>query len=248
MVPDPGQYGLIGNRVTQLTAWLENRHLRFKSIELLNLCFIHNSWANENELEPSHLTVGNNQRLEFLGDSVLGMAIAGWLYENYPEKAEGELAKIKSYLASAEYLAPIAQSQDLGTLLLLGKGEENSGGRVKKNILADTLEAFFGAYFIDQGWEAAKSLILKWLDVRVGWTESLIKDFKSSLQELCLKLYREFPRYELIATSGPEHRKVFQVGVWLQNKKLAEGVGPSKKQAEQEAAARAWRILRESNS
>lgn len=236
-----------GDRKNRLHRWLKSHQIKFKNIDLLNQSFVHTSWANEQFTDRPVESLQNNQRLEFLGDSVLGLAIAGWLYENYPQKSEGDLAKIKSYLASSDYLAPIAQSHGLGDLLLLGKGEENSGGRLKKNILADTLESFFGALFLDQGWKSARELILDWLEVRVGVTDSVVNDYKSLLQERCLKLFHEFPRYDLLATSGPEHRKQFQVSVSVKNKKLAEGQGSNKKQAEQEAAARAWKILNESH-
>lgn len=226
------------DRESQLHTWLAERRIRFKSLELLNLCFIHPSWANENGRES-----GDNQRLEFLGDSVLGLTVAHWLYERFPDRGEGELAKFKSQLVSADSLASVAREHRLGEVLLLGKGEENNGGRDKTNILADGLEAFWGAHYLDQGWEATRTLILEWLRLEDFRPDDWGRDHKSALQELCQRRYHEFPRYELLGTSGPDHRKSFHVAVSVAGNRLAEGLGPSKKRAEQEAARAALERL-----
>jgi ribonuclease-3 len=227
-----------GERIRQLEEWQESQRIRFKKLDLLNLSFIHPSYVNEN-----YAITFNNQRLEFLGDSVLGLSIVSWLYEAQPKASEGELAKLKSHLVSAENLACVARDHQFGKMLLLGKGEENSGGRDKKNILADSLEAFLGAYYLDQGWEESNRLVLEWLSPHNFIQNNFIIDYKSSLQDLCQKLYHEFPRYELVGSQGPEHRKVFTIALYIQSQKVAEGMGNSKKSAEQNAAALAYQII-----
>lgn len=217
--------------------WARAQNLFFRTWYLLQTALTHRSWSHERGWGD------NNERLEFLGDSVLGLVVAEWVYQTCPFRPEGELARLKSALVSAENLARVAEQRELGALLLLGKGEENSGGRRKKNILADAVESVMGAYYLDAGWEAARTAILAWLSPQEFLSRDSGKDPKTALQELCHRLYHEIPRYELLETSGPDHRKHFRVQVVVRSRALAEGEGDSKKAAEQEAAERALRVL-----
>ncbi len=214
--------------------------LRFKSLELLNLSFCHRSWSNEKSDNPH-----NNERLEFLGDSVLGMVVAGYLFENYPHYSEGELAKIKAFVVSEESLASIALSLHLPDFLLLGKGEEMSGGRNRKAILADALEAVIGAIYSDSGIKNVQDFILA---VLIPEIENVVndkhkKDYKTLLQEAVQKNYKMFPRYVLTSKSGPDHDKIFWMEVHIAQESFGPASGSNKKMAEQACAQIAWQAL-----
>lgn len=233
--------GLSPERVRDLSLFCRNISIKFNNLELLDLAFHHRSFSNENS-SHQHL---NNERLEFLGDSVLGMATATYLYENLSDNPEGELAKIKSVVVSEETLAPIAVKIGIDRMLVLGKGEEMSGGRQKKAILADAVEALFGAYYLDTGYEAVQKLVLSFIapEVRKVLENKGHKDYKSLLQEWYQKKYKECPVYELVKKSGPEHDKVFWVTVHLKSASYGPAQGKSKKEAEQNAAKAAYEEL-----
>jgi ribonuclease-3 len=226
-------------RKKTLQAFLKASGLKFKNPELLNLAFTHRSSSNESGRKD------NNERLEFLGDSVLGAVTASLLYEKLPEKSEGELAKIKSVVVSEEILSGIALENGIDRLLILGKGEEQTGGRTKRAILADTLEALIGAIYLDSGFKAA------WNFVSRRITPEIIKvlenrsaqDYKSLLQEHCQRLYKSYPVYSLVKRSGPEHDRLFFIQVTVNGKFYGPCTGRSKKAAEQEAARLAWEKL-----
>lgn len=207
--------------------------------EYLRLALTHRSFANEN----GHLP--NNERLEFLGDAVLGLSIAARLYEKYPTRPESDISKMRASIVSRFGLADIARDMGLGAFILLGKGEANSNGRDKDSILADTTEALFGAIYLQHGFETARRVILALFAEKVDAAVSTRNhmDWKTSLQELCAE--RKLPSPEYSATStGPEHNQVFTAQVHVDGQLLGEGVGPNKKQAEQQAAEKAALIIR----
>jgi len=205
------------------------------SPELLELALTHRSYAYE------HPGQGHNERLEFLGDSILGQAVTVKLYRENPTLDEGELAKRRASLVSSVALAEVARAIDLGRHLRLGRGEELTGGRDKSSILADTVEAVIGAAYLDAGGEAATDLVLRLvaplLDDPDRFGASM--DPKTSLQELSARLGRGLPHYT-VTDSGPDHSKRFHATVVIGGKNIAEGDGTSKKQAEMAAALYAW--------
>lgn len=214
--------------------------LRFRKLELLNQAFSHRSHANE-----AGGSVENNERLEFLGDSVLGLVVAEYLYEALPDKPEGELARIKSFVVSEESLAGIARTIRVDNFILIGKGEEHSGGRRKKAILADALEAVIGAYFLDSGFKAAKKFILRHIvpEIEKVLEDRHRKDYKTLLQELVQKQFRTYPQYNLVKKTGPDHDKTFWIEVVVDGTRYGPGEGKNKKEAEQAAARTAWEAI-----
>lgn len=206
---------------------------RFRREDLLDLALTHRSWANEKG-EVEHY-----ERLEFLGDAVLGLLAAEWLYERHPELPEGELSKRKSQLVSEETLTRYAAELELGTALKLGVGEERSGGRGKASLLADSLEALFGAVYLDAGLEAARKAVEPMLEEAVEERPEAVAqaDTKTRLQEHAQAHGWELPEYRLVGESGPDHEKVFTVECRLRGEPVGRGEGPSKKRAEQRAAA-----------
>ena len=212
---------------------------RFADPSLLDLALRHRSWCAENG------SVASNERLEFLGDAVLGLVVTDHLYRAAPDMSEGVLARHRSELVSAAALAGVARSVHLGAALALGKGEEATGGREKTSILADGMEAVIGAVYIDGGIGAATTLVLHLLDERIdevlhGGLES---DHKSRLQELAARRFGQLPRY-VLRDEGPEHEKHFWARVELDGETWGEGEGRTKKQAEQAAAHHAFERLR----
>jgi ribonuclease-3 len=205
---------------------------RFKRPDLLELALTHRSWANEQGIPEQY------ERLEFLGDAVLGMITAGWLYERHPELPEGELSKLKAQLVSRSTLAEYGEGLGLGPALRIGVGEERSGGRAKASLLADSMEAVLGALYLDGGFEAARKAILPMIEgATLQRTQLLERDAKTQLQEVVQALGWELPEYRLVGSTGPDHNKVFTVECWLAGDLAGRGEGPSKKIAEQRAAA-----------
>lgn len=205
---------------------------RFKRLDLLDLAVTHRSWANERGI-PEHY-----ERLEFLGDSVLGLLSAEWLYVRYPELPEGELSKLKAQLVSRPSLARHAEEIGLGTALKIGVGEDRSGGRTKASLLADSMEAVIGALYLDGGLEAARKVVEPLLTGSYeDRANKALTDSKTQLQEVSQALGWDLPEYRLTAASGPDHNKVFVVECWLAGELGGTGEGPSKKIAEQRAAA-----------
>ena len=218
------------SRKESLNTFCKKVKIRFKNLELLDLAFHHRSITNE----MKHIQ--NNERLEFLGDSVLGIVTAAYLYNNF-SNPEGDLAKIKSAVVSEKALAPIALSFGIDKLLILGKGEESSGGRTKPAILADCMEAIIGAYYLEAGYKAAEKYVLSFIEPAVNEVVSNgVKDFKTQLQEKFQKKTKMCPAYELIAKTGPDHDQTFKVSVHLGDKTFGPVSAKSKKEAEQLAA------------
>lgn len=212
---------------------------RFQDRSLLDLALTHESWANERQIDA-----GNNERLEFLGDSVLGLVVCRYLYDRHPGLPEGRMAQIKAHLVSTTYLARKAGSLDLGSYLRLGRGEVLSEGRTRKNVLADTLEALIGALYLDGGMEAARPFVLSLLQEAMDRMEGSQKDYKSLLQELTQRLHKSLPNYEVAAEEGPPHARTFLVRVDFLGEILGSGLGNSKREASQKAARQALEAMR----
>lgn len=225
-------------RIQELTEFSKNISIKFSNLNLLELAFTHRSVASDGKSEK-HL---NNERLEFLGDSVLGMATAAYLYSHFMDNPEGDLAKIKSSVVSERSLAPIALKIGIDKMLILGKGEEMSGGRNKKAILADAVEAVIGAYYLDSGYRAAEKLVLSFMipEIERYMSNEGEKDYKTLLQEAHQKKYKTCPTYELVKESGPDHDRTFWITVHLKNAICGPESGKNKKEAEQNAAKKAW--------
>ncbi len=211
----------------------------FREPELLRQAMAHRSWCGEQGGTES------NERLEFLGDAVLGLAVAEHAYRSFPELPEGQLAKIRSAVVNAKVLAELAQELDVGPQLLLGRGEEASGGREKGSILADAFEALVGALYLDGGWETARRLVLRLLGPRIEAVAGAPDhyDHKSRLQELTVRQGIGPPRY-VLQGFGPDHERRFRAEVLVGGSVLGAGEGTSKKDAEQQAARQAFEELR----
>jgi ribonuclease-3 len=212
--------------------------LRFSDPSLLVRALSHRSWCGEREGAQS------NERLEFLGDAVLGLVVAEHTYAAYPDFPEGKLAKVRSAVVNARVLAEVGEELGIGEVLLLGKGEESSGGRTKVSIVADAVEAIIGAVYLDAGWAVAEPLVLGLLSDRIARAASEPDDFdhKSRLQEMAVRRGSGPPRY-LVSGSGPDHDRRYVAEVMVGGVVQGSGTGSSKKDAEQDAARVAWQAL-----
>ncbi len=208
----------------------------FKDAEILREALTHKSYAGE------HKAVHHNERLEFLGDSILGAIVAHYIYCQCPHSEEGVLSKIKSNLVSRHNLYLWAKKLELGRFMRLGHGELATGGRQRDSIISNAMEAVIGAVYLDGGYPAAEHVVLPW--VRTQELKQDAGDFKSQLQEYIQKRSRSTPTYEVLQTVGPEHDKIFTVEVALDGKRLGVGKGRNKKLAEQDAARDAYRRLK----
>jgi ribonuclease-3 len=206
----------------------------FNNPHLLDHALTHSSYANEHSTDP----LADNERLEFLGDAVLDFIAAAWLFEQFPGLDEGRLTSIRAALVKVGTLAGFAKQVGLPDMLNLGKGELDTGGRNRANILGDAFEAVLGALFVDQGIDAVRAFLLPFFEAAtpaiVG--ENLDRDAKSRLQEWAQGTLSVTPRYRLVSTEGPDHAKLFTVAVWLGGTLAATGSGTSKQLAEQIAA------------
>lgn len=212
----------------------------FQSLELVQQAFVHESLVNETEEErPS------NERLEFLGDSVLGLVVAEYLFRTYPDEPEGKLAQMKSYLVSKKHLAICAEKLKLGEYLQLGRGEETSGGKRRRSLLANSLEAVLGAIFIEGGFAKAKHSVLMFLQQDMDDGKGAIKDSKSRLQEKVQTMFQALPEYEILEEEGPPHHRTFLVEVRFAGEALGRGQGLSKREASQIAAQTALKALKQ---
>ncbi len=205
----------------------------FSDLGLLKRALTHKSYVNES----NDKTLQDNERLEFLGDAVLDMIISDALIERYPEAKEGDLSKMKSSIVSEGTLAAIANGVDLGGFLFLGKGEERTKGRCKNSLLSDALEAVIAAMYLDQGFLATKTAVLRLFAPSIkGLTDIRTSDYKTALQEFCQKAFERLPTYRVIQESGPDHQKTFEVAIEIDGTSYGTGAGRSKKEAEQMAA------------
>ncbi len=212
---------------------------QFRNITLLQNALSHSSYANERW----HDSLKSNERLEFLGDSVLGMVVAEHLYRTFPNRPEGELTRMRADMVCEKTLAKVANSLDLGRHLLLGKGEEQGGGRGRESILADAVESVIAACYLDGGMTAAVQFIQKFILVNVPVTKLHNADYKTALQELVQQKKNQVLSYNLVGESGPDHDKQFRVELTLNGEVVGTGIGSSKKRAEQAAAQKALELL-----
>lgn len=224
-------------RRKELLSFEKEAGIRFRRHDLLNLAFCHRSYTNEHQEQDD-----NNEKLEFLGDSILGLVVSDYLFNSLPDKVEGDLARIKSFVVSEESLSELALTLGIDKYLLIGKGEENSGGRLKKAILADAMEAVFGAYYLDVGFKEAARFILTLLIPQINKVleNKHKRDFKTLLQEYCQKNFKNYPKYTVIKNSGPDHNKTFWIEVIVNDAAYGPGKGKNKKEAEQKAAEEAY--------
>ena len=212
---------------------------RFRNITLLQNALTHSSYANERW----HNSLLSNERLEFLGDSVLGMLVAEHLYRNFPDRPEGELTRMRADMVCEKTLANVANQVGLGQHLLLGHGEERFGGRNRDSILADAVESVIAAAFLDGGMDAALGIIRRFILSDIPVKKLHNTDYKTTLQELVQQKKNQVLAYSLVGESGPDHDKVFTVEVSLNSTVIGVGSGSSKKRAEQDAARAAIETL-----
>ena len=212
---------------------------RFHNISLLQNALAHSSYANERW----HDSLKSNERLGFLGDSILGMVVADHLYRNFANRPEGELTRMRADMVCEKALAQVANQIGLGEHLLLGKGEEQGGGRGRDSILADAVESIIAACYLDGGMEAAKSFISRFVLVNVPVSRLTNADYKTALQELVQQKRNQVLTYTMVGESGPDHDKRFEVELTLNGQVVGHGIGSSKKRAEQDAARNAMEAL-----
>ncbi len=201
---------------------------QFKDEKLITEALTHRSYSRN----------FNNERLEYLGDAVLDLIVGEYLYKLFPEAEEGMLSKLRAALVNEESFDKLAKRINLGKYLLLSLAEENNGGREKPSILSSAFEALIGAVYLEAGFEKAKDIALKLLKEEYPeiTPENLLKDYKTTLQEITQAHFGEVPEYRLINTKGPDHKKEFEIGVFINNKEYARALGKSKKAAQQEGA------------
>lgn len=219
--------------MTDFTKLEQKLELSFKNKALLTQALTHRSFLNEN-LKFKH----SNERLEFLGDSVLSLLTSLKLFTLYPDFPEGRLTNLRSSLVRAKTLSVVAKELDFGSYMLISRGEQKSGGRENESLLANLFEAILGAIYLDLGINAANNFLEKNLFTRIPplVQGTAIFDFKSRLQEFIQQKGQASPLYKVISELGPDHSKVFKVGVFLKDKELAKGTGKSKQEAQQDAA------------
>ncbi len=230
----------------QLILDIENKiELKFSDKMLLQRAITHKSFSNEN----TKMALRDNERMEFLGDSVLSIIISTYIFDHFPDYPEGELAKMRSVIVSEPILALKAREINLGKYILLGKGEELSGGRKRDSILADTMEALMGAIYLDMGIKVATKFVLNIFKEVIEEVEQgkYLQDYKTMLQELIQKDSFSRPNYLVTDEEGPDHNKTFTVEVCHNDKVLGSGKGSSKKEAEQSAARIALKKLKKLN-
>ena len=225
---------LHNNRIEEIKKFQNTIEYEFKNINIINEALTHSSYTNE--YRKKH--VQNNERLEFLGDSVLSIVVSEYIYLKYKNLPEGELTKVRANVVCEPSLANQAKEINLGRYLLLGKGEEVTGGRERVSILADAFEAVIGALYLDGGMDIAGKFILNMLShsIELASEGNLFRDYKTDLQELLQSKYDEKISYRVVGETGPDHNKTFEVEIVLGNMCLGIGHGKSKKEAEQLAA------------
>lgn len=210
----------------------------FKDRALLTKALTHSSYANEMRIQG-----GSNERLEFLGDSVLSLIVSDYLFKNFSNLPEGDLTKIRAAIVCEQSLFTYAQKMGLGEYLLLGKGEQQNGGRQRPSLLADAFEALLAAIYLDGGLEIARKLVLRFVKSEIKHISESFHDYKTQLQEIIQQNPEERLEYVLVAESGPDHDKRFTVQVMLNSNVVGVGEGRSKKQAEQKAAKQALELM-----
>ena len=222
-------------REQQLKELQKRLGYRFKNQGLLVAALTHSSYANENRKTGAD----SNERLEFLGDSVLGMVVAAYIYKSKPKMPEGQMTRLRAELVCEKSLAALAVSLNIGGYLLLGRGEEKGGGRERPSILADAVEAVLAAVYLDGGFNPVERLVSKFFGSRASLSEFENTDYKTSLQEVIQEKAGQSLSYHVTDETGPDHMKLYSVEVWLNGSVIGRGDGKSKKEAEQAAACSA---------
>lgn len=225
--------------MSNLTELQEVIGYHFEREGLLKQAVTHSSYANEKHMKK----LSDNERLEFLGDAVLEVVSSEFLFKTYPKLPEGDLTKLRASLVCEPTLALCTREINLGKYLYLGKGENQTGGRNRKSILSDALEAVIGAIYLDGGFEPARAFVHRFILTDIEH-KKLFHDSKTILQEVVQGTYKEPLQYELLAEEGPDHDKSFRVAVRIGEKRISEGCGHTKKAAEQEAAYQALLLLK----
>ena len=228
------------HRYKELDKFMSIVGIKFKNKSLLNRALTHRSYVNE-----SGAHVADNERLEYLGDSVLALIVNEYLYRRFEDYKEGNLAKIKSAVVSEETLAQVSKELVIGDFILMGKGEEQCGGRFRPSILANTLEAVIGAIYLDSGLKESRRFVLKLLKKDIERIDRLtyLRDPKTTLQEYVQKKYKKRPVYEVVEERGPDHNKEFIVRLIINGKEVHKGEGSSKRKAEMNAAMETLRKI-----
>lgn len=230
---------------------MENKNLKkfenligidFKNKSLLEQAFIHRSYLNEHP----NFRLGHNERLEFLGDAVLELIVSKYLYSEFSKKPEGELTSLRSSIVRGAMLAKVAKEINVGDFLFCSKGEEKSGGKARELILANTFEALVGAIYLDQGYNKANEFVSKFLLIHLSEIieKQLYRDPKSTLQEWSQESKGITPRYSVLEESGPDHDKIFLVGVYIGDELVSKGKGSSKQKAQEDAASNALNVIK----
>ncbi|HHX23651.1 MAG: ribonuclease III [Tepidanaerobacteraceae bacterium] len=229
-------------RIQKLLELQKTIEVYFNELKILDQAFIHPSFTNEKRKSLNE----NNQRLEFLGDAVLELVVSEYLFNNFHYLPEGQMTKIRAFTVCEATLVDVARELSLGNYLILGKGEENTGGREKPSILADALEALIGAIYIDKGYDIARKFIIKNLKEKIikAIEGDLTIDYKTELQEVLQKVDNDKILYNVTKESGPDHDKKFFVDVMWKDEILGKGIGTSKKFAEQQAAKAALKKIK----
>jgi len=227
-------------RKRELLNFQEKLGVHVDNMNMFNLAFTHRSYTNE-----CADATDNNERLEFLGDSVLSISVSNWLFLNLPAKHEGDFSRIRSAVVSEDSLYEVALDLKIGELLLVGKGERLTGGKKKKALLSDCMEAIFGCVYLDQGFFVAQDLIERLMvgQIKAYLAHKLVRDYKTAVQEYSQKTWKCVPEYKLIKTVGPDHKRVFYMDILLDGKVFGSSSGANKKQAQQNAAKIAFDIL-----
>ncbi len=219
----------------------KNLNYKFNNINLLKNALTHSSYANE-----VRNGVTSNERLEFLGDSVLSIIVSEYIYKNFSKRPEGELTKLRASLVCEKTLCEFSREIGIGDYLLLGKGEDRNGGRNRDSILADAFEAVLAAIYLDGGMEVARTYVMRFISRELAAPDNdAVKDYKTALQEIIQRNPEEFVSYFLTDEQGPDHNKEFTVEVRLNSNTIGSGKGKSKKQAEQMAAKQALELMGE---
>jgi ribonuclease-3 len=214
---------------------------QFSNAELLERALTHKSYANENRV------LYHNERMEFLGDAVLNLVVSEYLMKTCPDSTEGDLSRFRAAVVSEPALAAIAREIGLGSYILLGRGEEQTGGRDKGSLLANCLEALIASIYLDTGKESADAFVIRFFEniIKKTCTSRGTLDHKTELQELCQERLKQLPEYKVVSESGPDHQRQFEVEVWIKGQVSGRGIGRSKKEAEQRAAKEAIARLTE---
>ncbi len=234
---------MVVDRKELLQRFAEKYGFETIDLELLNCALTHRSFV----YEQRSFEINDNERLEFLGDAVISTVVAEYLYKNFETASEGELSKLRARLVSRVMLGHRGEEMQLGDLLRLGKGEEQSGGRKRRSTIGSALEAVVGAVYLSLGLEKAQDFILRY--IIVPSVPVLIRgdyyDYKSRVQEMVQKMHKAIPEYRLVQEEGPEHKKTFTIEVWIDNELYGSGKGHRKKDAENRAAKEAYTKLLE---